>query len=68
MFVPMIANCAQVIICAFSTFPSDTNDGLLSTSITHSPIMLDTYEEKKKNKTDNFATAPHRSLLRTITI
>lgn len=50
MLVPVIANCAQVIIRAFSTFPSDANDRLLSTSITHSPIMLDTCGRKTKRK------------------
>lgn len=37
----MIANCAQVIIRTFRTFPSNTNDWLLTAGITHGSIMLD---------------------------
>lgn len=43
MFISMITNGAQVIICALCTFPSNANDRLLATSITHSSIMLDAY-------------------------
>lgn len=43
MFISMIANCAQVIIRTFRTFPSNTNDWLLTAGITHGSIMLDAY-------------------------
>lgn len=42
MFVSMVTGCTKVIICTLSTFPSNTNDGLLATGVTHGSIMLDT--------------------------
>lgn len=47
MFIPMITYCAQVIICAFCTFPSNTNYWLLTTSITHGSIMLNSYKKEQ---------------------
>lgn len=43
MFVSMITNGTQIIICALCTFPSDANDWLLAASVTHSSIMFDAY-------------------------
>lgn len=41
MFISMITNCAQIIICTLCTLPSYANDWLLTAGITHSSIMLD---------------------------
>ena len=41
VFVTMVADTAEVIVGTFSTLPTDAKDGLLSTSVTHCPIMFD---------------------------
>lgn len=42
MLVSMVTGCTKVIICTLSTFPPNTNDGLLTTGVTHGSIVLDT--------------------------
>lgn len=42
MLVSMVTGCTKVIIGTLSTFPPNTNDGLLSTGVTHGSIMFDT--------------------------
>ncbi len=37
----MVTGGAEVIVGALRTFPSDPNDGLLPTGVTHGAIMLD---------------------------
>ena len=41
MLVSMVTGCAKVVIGALSTFPANTNDGLLTAGVTHCSIMLD---------------------------
>lgn len=41
MLVSMVTGCTEVIIGALSTFPANTNDGLLTAGVTHGSIMLD---------------------------
>lgn len=42
MLVSMVTGCTKVIICTLSTFPPNANDWLLTTSVTHGSVMLDT--------------------------
>lgn len=44
MFVSMVTCCAEVVIGAFSTFPANTNDGLLTAGVAHGSVMFDAYE------------------------
>lgn len=48
MLVSMVTGCTKVIICTLGTFPSNTNDGLLTTGVTHGSIMFDTWRGIKE--------------------
>ncbi len=41
VLITMVTGGAEVIVGALRTFPSDPNDGLLPTGVTHGAIMLD---------------------------
>ena len=41
MFISMITNGSQVVICTLRTLPPNANDRLLAAGITHGSIMLD---------------------------
>lgn len=41
VFVTMVTGSAEVIVGALCTFPSDPDDGLLPTGVTHGAIVLD---------------------------
>lgn len=43
VLVAMVTGGAEVIVGALCTFPSDANDGLLPTGVTHGAIMLDSW-------------------------